>query len=252
MIRVENVHKTLAGQKVLDGVDFTIEKGTMTALLGISGTGKTVLLKNMIGLMRPDDGCVLIDGRDIHAVRGRELAEVRNSLGVLFQGGALFDSMSVYDNLAFPLREKTELTEEEIGVRIGEHLEMVEMIGSETKHPAQLSGGMRKRVALARALILHPGNVFFDEPTTGLDPMIANSILRLIYHLQAKLKFTAVMVTHQVRKVLQIVQRVAMLHKGKMIINEEPNAFMHSSNEIVAQYIRETLDGPLEARKHGS
>lgn len=247
MIQVQNVHKTLALHKVLDGVDLAIEKGTMVSLLGISGTGKTVLLKNMIGLMEPDEGDVLIDGRNVHRSSGRELAKVRDSLGVLFQGGALFDSMNVYDNLAFPLREKSTLTGAEIKERVTEHLDMVEMPGSENKYPAELSGGMKKRVALARALILDPGNVFFDEPTTGLDPLISNAILRLIHRLHQKLKFTGVIVTHHFQKVFQIVQKVAMLHRGKIITYDVPERFMKSTNRTVTDYIRESVEGPLDA-----
>lgn len=247
MIQVENVHKTLGRQTVLSGVNLLIEKSTLVCLLGLSGTGKTVLLKNMTGLMTPDQGRVLIDGQDIHRTRGKDHSKILDSLGVLFQGGALFDSMTVYDNLAFPLREKTRLTEPEIRDRVREHLDMVEMAGSEHKYPAQLSGGMKKRVGLARALILNPGNVFFDEPTTGLDPLIANSILRLIYRLHRKLKFSGVIVTHDAEKVFQIVQKVAMLHEGKIIAYHEPEAFRESPHPTVTEYIRETGEGPLEA-----
>jgi len=197
--------------------------------------------------MRPDQGSVVIDGRDVHSSRGRDLVDLRNSLGVLFQGGALFDSMTVYDNLAFPLREKTASSEDQIRQRVMEHLEMVEMLGSEKKYPAELSGGMKKRVALARALILDPGNVFFDEPTTGLDPLIANSMLRLIYRLHRKLKFTGVIVTHHFQKVFQIVQKVAMLHRGKIISVDFPERFMSSANRDVKRYIRESVEGPLDA-----
>ncbi len=252
MIQVEDVHKTLAGHAVLDGVNFTIEKGTMTCLLGLSGTGKTVLLKNMIGLMRPNAGRVLIDGTDIHQVRGKELAKVRDSMGVLFQGGALFDSMTVQENLEFPLREKTDLADPEIRRIVREHLDMVELEGTEKKFPSQLSGGMRKRVALARALILDPGNVFFDEPTTGLDPLIANSILRLIHRLHRKLKFSGVIVTHDAEKVFQIVQNVAMLYEGKIIACDPPESFMKSTHPAVREYIRQTASGPLEELAIGS
>ncbi|MBI4178686.1 ATP-binding cassette domain-containing protein [bacterium] len=252
MIRVENVHKTLADAPVLRGVDLAIETGTMICLLGLSGAGKTVFLKNVTGLMTPDHGRVLIDGLDIHRTRGREHTRVLDSLGVLFQGGALFDSMTVYDNLAFPLREKTRMAESEIRERVLDHLGMVDMIGAERRYPAELSGGMKKRAALARALILDPGNVFFDEPTTGLDPLTANSILRLIHTLHGRLKFSGVVVTHDAEKVFQIVQKVAMLHKGKIIAYDTPETFMKSEHVRVREYIRGASSGPLEDLTDGA
>jgi len=247
VIRVEDLHKTLAGQTVLDGVNLTVESGTTLALLGGSGSGKSVLLKNIVGLMAPDRGRVLIDGKDVHAVRGEALQSLRDRFGMLFQGGALFDSMSVFENLAFPLREKTNLDRDEIRERVATRLDMVELSGAEEKLPAELSGGMQKRVALARALIRDPAIVFFDEPTTGLDPLIANSILRLIHRLHGELSFTAIIVTHNFEKVFPIVQNVAMLYEGRIVACEPPRAFMENDHEVIRTFVREAMEGPLEA-----
>lgn len=250
MIAIEDVHKTLAGQTVLDGVNLTVEDGETLALLGGSGSGKSVLLKNVVGLMTPDRGRVLIDGRDVHAVSGEELQALRDRFGMLFQGGALFDSMTVFENLAFPLREKTDMTRAEVRERVETRLEMVDLDGSEEKFPAELSGGMQKRVALARTLIRDPGIVFFDEPTTGLDPAIANSILRLIYRLHESLDFTAIIVSHNFEKVFPIVQKVAMLSAGRIVACEPPSDFMENDHEAVRSFVREAMEGPLEADNH--
>ncbi len=247
MIEIEDLHKTLAGQTVLDGVNLTVEDGETLALLGGSGSGKSVLLKNVVGLMTPDRGQVLIDGKDVHAVSGDELQSLRDRFGMLFQGGALFDSMSVFENLAFPLREKSDLTRAEIRERVETRLEMVGLSGAEDKLPAELSGGMQKRVALARALVRDPSIVFFDEPTTGLDPKIANSILRLIHELHESLAFTAIIVTHNFEKTFPIVQKVAMLYEGRIVACQSPSAFMDNDHEAVRAFVREALEGPLEA-----
>lgn len=252
MIEIRDVHKTLAGQTVLDGVDITIESGTIVSLLGGSGSGKSVLLKNVVGLMTPDRGEVFINDKNVHAVNGSELQSLREQIGMLFQGGALFDSMTVFENLAFPLRELTDMTSEAIRDRIGTRLEMVELSGAEEKYPAELSGGMQKRVALARTLIRDPDIVFFDEPTTGLDPMIANAILRLIYRLHKSLEFTAIIVTHNFEKVFHIVQKVAMLYRGQIVANEPPDAFMNNDHEAIRSFVQEAMEGPLEALDHES
>lgn len=251
MIEVKNLHKSLGGQSVLTGVDLSIETGTIVSLLGGSGSGKSVLLRNIVGLMTPDSGSVLIDEKNIHNTSTRELNELRDQIGMLFQGGALFDSMTVYDNLAFPLREKTSLDPSEIDDRIFDHLKRVDMEGSEKKFPAELSGGMQKRVALARSLILQPSVIFFDEPTTGLDPLIANSILRLIKELHSEFNFTAIIVTHNFQKVFPIINRVAMLHDGKIVEYAEPDEFMDSDVKPVRRFIHEEMEGPMEVEKNG-
>lgn len=252
MIEVKNLHKSLGGLEVLRGIDLSVQEGEVISLLGASGSGKSVLLRNIVGLMHPDRGFVRIDGVNVHEVRGRKLEQVRDNIGMLFQGGALFDSMSVYENLAFPLREKTDLDPPGIDRRVKERLERVEMADAEAKYPAELSGGMQKRVALARALIRDPELIFFDEPTTGLDPLIANAILRLVHRLHRELSFTAVVVTHNFQKVFQIVDKVAMLHEGKIIAYNRPDQFLESDHPRVRTFVNEAVKGPLEAIQNGT
>ncbi len=251
MIQVQGVRKTLAGEDVLKEIDLEVEEGEIIALLGASGAGKSVLLKNLVGLMKPDRGEVKINNYDVHRASSTELAELRSALGMLFQGGALFDSMTVYENLAFPLREKTKLSSVEIKQRIEELLEEVDMAEAENKYPAELSGGMQKRVALARTLVRSPEVIFFDEPTTGLDPLIGNSILRLICNLHREYNFTAVIVTHNFQKVFQIVHKVAMIYEGKILIHTSPEQFMEADHPAVQNFVNEALKGPLEAVKNG-
>lgn len=252
MIDVTDLHKTLGNLDVLKGIDLHVDGGDIISLVGGSGSGKSVLLRNIVGLMTPDKGSVTINGRDIHGASANELSEIRSSIGMLFQNGALFDSMTVYDNLAFPLREKTNKSESEIKDQIEHELELVDLPGTEEKYPAELSGGMQKRVALARSLILDPDVVFFDEPTTGLDPLIANSMLRLIYNLHRELNFTAVIVSHNFDKVFEIVNKVAMLHNGVIHAYQSPDEFMNSGDQTVKQFVGEALKGPLEAMDNGT
>jgi phospholipid/cholesterol/gamma-HCH transport system ATP-binding protein len=207
-------------------------------IIGRSGGGKSVLLKHLIGLLRPDRGTVRVDDTEITRLRGGELDRVRQRYGVVFQGGALFDSMSVADNVAFPLREKTRLAAAEIRGRVEEKLEQVGLSGMGHKHPAEISGGMRKRVAIARALVTEPEIVFFDEPTTGLDPILVNTIHHLIMELHRKFRFTAVMVSHEIPEIFEIADRVAMLHEGIIVEVGPPEAVRASTNPIVQQFIR--------------
>ncbi len=252
MIVVKNLRKELAAQQVLNGVDMTVEDGEILALLGASGAGKSVLLRTLVGLLEPDSGEVLIDDVDIHRSRGKELASIRDRIGMLFQAGALFDSMTVYDNLAFPLREKTRMTRTQINARVEKYLQRVGLSEAVDKYPAELSGGMQKRAALARTLVGEPKIIFFDEPTTGLDPLIGNSILRLICDLHEEFKFTAVIVTHNFQKVFQIVNRVAMLDEGVIRIQTTPEEFMEFEHPSVQNFVIEALQGPLEAVKNDS
>lgn len=247
MIKVRDVYKSFEEENVLRGVNLEVDAGDIISLVGGSGSGKSVLLRNIVGLMEPDKGTVTIGGQDVHRASSRELNQIRNRIGMLFQGGALFDSMTVYDNLAFPLREKTSKNQQEIKEKITERLEWVDLEGTEEKYTAELSGGMQKRVALARALILDPEIIFFDEPTTGLDPIIANSILRLIYNLHQKLSFTAVIVSHNFDKVFEIVSHVAMLNKGTIHAYMAPEEFMNSTDSAVQHFVQEAVKGPLEA-----
>lgn len=246
MIEVEDLRKSFGDQVVLRGIDLSIPDGDIVALLGASGSGKSVMLRNLVGLMTPDDGTVKIDGDNVHTSSGSRLKAIRDKIGMLFQGGALFDSMTTYENLAFPLQETTDLARDEVEERVKKHLSMVNMEGTEDKYPAELSGGMQKRVALARTLILNPRYIFFDEPTTGLDPLIANNMLRLIRRLHNDLDFTAIIVTHNFQKVFPIVQKVAMLYEGEIVAYESPDTFMDSDVPAVAEFVREAIEGPLE------
>jgi phospholipid/cholesterol/gamma-HCH transport system ATP-binding protein len=238
VIRVEGLHKRFGSQPVLRGVDLDIATGEIMIVIGRSGGGKSVLLKHLIGLLRPDAGTVAVDGTEITRLRGGELDRVRQRYGVVFQGGALFDSMSVADNVAFPLREKTRLGHAEIRGRVEEKLEQVGLTGMGHKNPAEISGGMRKRVAIARALVTEPEIVFFDEPTTGLDPILVNTIHHLIVELHRKFRFTAVMVSHEIPEIFEIADRVAMLHEGVIVEVGAPEAIRASASPIVQQFIR--------------
>jgi phospholipid/cholesterol/gamma-HCH transport system ATP-binding protein len=248
VIRVQGLHKRFGAQPVLRGVELDIATGEIMVIIGRSGGGKSVLLKHLIGLLRPDTGTVAVDGTEITRLRGRELDRVRERYGVVFQGGALFDSMSVADNVAFPLRERSRLGAAEIKSRVDEKLDQVGLSGMGHKNPAEISGGMRKRVAIARALVTEPEIVFFDEPTTGLDPILVNTIHHLILELHRKFRFTAVMVSHEIPEIFEIADRVAMLHEGVIVEVGPPEAVRASANPIVQQFIR----GDVEAAPAGS
>jgi phospholipid/cholesterol/gamma-HCH transport system ATP-binding protein len=237
MIRVEGLTKSFGANRVLRGVELEVPKGSVTIIIGRSGGGKSVFLKHLIGLVRPDSGRVLIDEVDITELSGRDLEPVRRRYGVVFQSGALFDSMSCYDNVAFPLRETTRLSGAETRARVEAALEQVELTGVGPKFPAEISGGMRKRVAIARALVTEPEIIFFDEPTTGLDPVLVNTIHRLIQALHRKFHFTAVMVSHEIPEIFEIADRVAMLHEGRIVEAGPPEAIQGSTNPIVRKFI---------------
>lgn len=245
MIEVRELQKAFGAQQVLRGVSLSIPKGRTTAIIGRSGTGKSVLLKHLIRLLRPDRGQVLVDGVDVVPLRGRALDRVRAKFGVLFQGGALFDSMTVFDNVAFPLREKTRLPEPEVAARVCERLEAVGLAEMGHKYPAEISGGMRKRVALARALVTDPEIVLFDEPTTGLDPIMLNAIHRLIADTQQRFGFTGVVVSHDVPDVFEIAHQVAMLHEGTIVAAGPPEQVLQSDDPRVRQFIAGSAEGPI-------
>ncbi len=245
MIRIENLYKSFEGLEVLRGVSLQVERGEILALIGRSGYGKSVLLKHVAGLIRADRGHVFVDDNDICHLKGKRLEEIRSRFGFLFQSGALFDSLTVYENVAFPLREKTRLSEGEVRKKVSEMLDQVDLIGSENKYPAQISGGMIKRAALARALIRGPEIMLFDEPTTGLDPIIACAILNLIDSLHQSLGFTGIVVTHEVATVFKFVQMVAMLHEGRILAAEPPEKMQSSAHPIIRQFITGCVDGPI-------
>jgi phospholipid/cholesterol/gamma-HCH transport system ATP-binding protein len=238
MIKVEALRKRFGRQEVLRGVDLEMPTGSITVIIGRSGGGKSVLLKHLIGLLRPDAGRVSVDGLDVTALSGRALDQVRQRYGVVFQGGALFDSMTCAANVAFPLREKKRLPRAEVSRRVDRALEQVGLAGVGPKYPAEISGGMRKRVAIARALVTEPEIVFFDEPTTGLDPILVNTIHRLILALHRELHFTAVMVSHEIPEIFEIADAVAMLHEGRIVEIGPPAAIQASANPIVQGFIR--------------
>jgi phospholipid/cholesterol/gamma-HCH transport system ATP-binding protein len=222
---------------VLKGINLRIEEGEVLALIGPSGYGKSVLLKHIMGLMKPDRGTVLIKGRDINKIKGKALNDIKAQFGVLFQGGALFDSLTVYDNVAFPLVEKTKLNPMEVRERVMRELEQVGLKGMENKYPAEISGGMKKRVAMARAIIMEPKIVFFDEPTTGLDPIITKTIQELIQSCHRRFGFTAIIVTHEVPSIFKIVDRVAMLHDGAILEQGTPEEVLASPSPIVQEFL---------------
>jgi phospholipid/cholesterol/gamma-HCH transport system ATP-binding protein len=238
VIRVVGLRRSFGRQEVLRGLDLEVGTGEVLVVIGRSGGGKSVLLKHLIGLLRPDAGRILVDDTDITRLGRSALDRIRERYGVVFQGGALFDSMSVYDNVAFPLREKTRLGGAEIRQRVEEKLAQVGLEGMGVKNPAEISGGMRKRVAIARALVTEPEVVFFDEPTTGLDPILVNTIHHLIVELHRKFRFTAVVVSHEIPEIFQIADRVAMLHDGVIVDSGTPEAIQASTNPIVQHFIR--------------
>jgi phospholipid/cholesterol/gamma-HCH transport system ATP-binding protein len=242
MIEVRDLTKSFGAQLVLDSVSFRIENGESVAIIGRSGSGKSVLLKHLIGLLQPDKGEVLIDGEDIVPMNERQLLRVRRKFGMLFQSAALFDSMTVAENVAFGLRRHEHLTEADIGRRVAETLEMVDLPGTEDKNPAELSGGMRKRVGLARAIIYEPQIVLYDEPTTGLDPIVSDSIDQLILRVCDRLKVTTVVVTHDMRTARRVGQRVLMLHNKKIYANGTPDQIFDSLDPVVRQFIDGVAD----------
>jgi phospholipid/cholesterol/gamma-HCH transport system ATP-binding protein len=245
MIEARNLEKSFGAQKVLDDVSFRIENGESVAIIGRSGGGKSVLLKHLIGLLKPDSGEVLIDGENIELMNERQLLRVRRKFGMVFQGAALFDSMTVAENVAFGLRRHENLSESEIARRVTKTLEMVDLPGTENKNPAELSGGMRKRVGLARAIIYEPQIVLYDEPTTGLDPIVSDSIDKLIIRVRDHLKVTSIVVTHDMRTARRVGNHVLMLHDKKIYANCTPESLFASQDPIVRQFIDGVAD-PME------
>lgn len=245
MIRLHNVHKSFGSQKVLDDLNLDIPEGRITAIIGPSGEGKSVLLKHLIGLLQPDSGQVEVDGESMIGLRRSQLNRIREKFGMLFQNVALFDSMTCFENVAFPLQEKTDLPKDEIRRRVLAALEDVGLKNIEDKYPDELSGGMKKRVGLARAVVLKPKIILFDEPTTGLDPIIKRAIHQLIKETHAKFGFTAVIVSHEIPEIFDVAQNVAMLYKGKILQHGSPDEIRNSDHPAVRQFISGSLDGPI-------
>ena len=245
MIEIINVSKSFDGHKVLNNLNLNIKTGESTVIIGRSGCGKSVLLKHIIGLLRPDLGHVLIDGKDITRMDEKELSAVRIKFGMLFQGAALFDSLNILENVGFALIEHTDTPKEEIVRRVKESLALVGLRDIEYKKPAELSGGMRKRVGLARAIIVRPEIMLYDEPTTGVDPIMGDSINDLIIKLHTKLNITSIAVTHDMTSAYKIADRVAMLYNGKIIADGKPDEIKNTKDLIVRQFVTGAGTGPI-------
>ncbi len=237
VIQVENLVQTLGGQEILRGFSLNVYQGETLVLLGRSGGGKSVFLRHLIGLLQPVSGTVTVDREIISGLPERDLARVRRSMGILFQNGALFDSMTVADNVAFPLRERGETDEGIVTAKVEEALQMVDLAGQQGKMPVNLSGGMRKRVALARALINQPRCMLYDEPTAGLDPIVADSIDLLIRRLQRKLGVTSIVVTHDMKSTLTIADHVALLHEGRCYFYGTCDQLRASTDPVIRDFV---------------
>ncbi|MEY2465835.1 MAG: phospholipid/cholesterol/gamma-HCH transport system ATP-binding protein [Verrucomicrobiota bacterium] len=242
MIEVRDLQKSFGSQKILDGVNLRIEKGESVVIIGRSGGGKSVLLKHLIGLLQPDSGQVLIENENIVPMNERELLRIRSKFGMLFQSAALFDSMTVAENVGFAFRHHRELSEAEIKQKVSEALDVVDLPGTENKNPSELSGGMRKRVGLARAIVYRPQIVLYDEPTTGLDPIVSDSIDKLILRVRDKFDVTSVVVTHDMRSARRVGQRILMLHEKKIYAVGTPDEIFNSKDPIVRQFIEGVSD----------
>ncbi len=245
-IRIKDLHKSFGDQPVLGGVNITVEKGEAIAIIGQSGCGKSVLLKHVIKLLQPDEGEVWFDGREIYGLNDNDLVAMRQRFGMLFQSAALFDSMTVAENVGLGLTEQRRLSKNEVRERVMEKLEMVRLSGAAEKHPAELSGGMRKRVGLARAIANDPEVLLYDEPTTGLDPITSDVINDLIVELNEKLKVTSIAVTHDMRSAFKIANRIIMLYQGVVAFDGTPEETRSSTNPVVAQFIGGQAQGPIE------
>jgi phospholipid/cholesterol/gamma-HCH transport system ATP-binding protein len=244
MIEVRNLEKSFGTHQILEDVNFVIKKGESVVIIGRSGGGKSVLLKHLVALLKPDAGEVLIDGEDIVPMNERQLLRVRRKFGMLFQGAALFDSMTVADNIAFAFRRDRSLPEPEIARKVAHVLELVDLPGIEKKNPSELSGGMRKRVGLARAIVYEPQIVLYDEPTTGLDPIASDSIDQLIERVRDRLDVTSVVVTHDMRSARRLGQRILMLHDKRIYATGTADEIFKSRDPIVKQFVEGTAEPP--------
>lgn len=248
MIEIKNLWRTFNGEPVLKGLNLTIRSGETVVVIGRSGCGKSVLLKHIIGILKPDAGEIWIDGVEITRLPEKELNEVRKKFGMLFQGAALFDSLNVYENVAFGLLEHTSMPEAQVRQKVREYLSIVGMPGVEEKKPAELSGGMKKRVGLARAVAMNPKIVLYDEPTTGVDPIMGDIINDLILKLHDKLGVTAIAVTHDMVSAYKIADEIAMLYDGKIVQVGTPEQIKNSDNAVVRQFISGRAEGPIKVK----
>lgn len=242
MIEVRDIHKSFGAQKVLKGVSFTIEEGKSAVIIGGSGCGKSVILKHLIGLLKPDSGQVLIDGQDIACLDERQLLRVRRKFGMLFQSAALFDSMTVAENIGFLLAREGKTSAAELETRIKEVLELVELPGIQHKKPSELSGGMRKRVGLARAIIYKPEILLYDEPTTGLDPIVSDSIDLLILRVCQVTKVTSIVVTHDTRSMRRVGEKILMIVGGRVYASGTPEDIFSSTDPVVHRFVNGISD----------
>ena len=240
MIEIKNLKKKFGDKEVLRGVNLRIENGVTLVIIGRSGCGKSVMLKHIIGLLKPDEGTVTIEGNDITKMNEKEIFEIRKKFGFQFQGSALFDSMDVEENIGLALKENTRMTKKEIDEIVAEKLELVGLPGIQKMRPSDLSGGMKKRVSLARSLATNPEYILYDEPTTGLDPVMSDQIDDLIKDLSDKLKVTSVVVTHDIFSVYDVADRVAMMHEGKIYFEGTPEQLLSSDDKIIKDFIHRT------------
>ena len=243
MIAVRGLAKRIGEQEILRGVDLEVATGETLAIIGRSGGGKSVLLKHLVGLMEPDAGEIWIEGKNITGMNERELGAIRRKVGILFQGGALFDSMTVEENIAFPLREAGERNPNVLRAKVDEMLEVMEMEGEQAKMPESLSGGMKKRVGLARSIIRRPSCVLYDEPTSGLDPVVADSINRLIRRLQHRFGMTSIVVTHDMKSAFDVADRIAYLHEGRIYFYGTPDELQQSRDSLIQDFLLGRSDG---------
>ncbi len=246
MIKIIKLKKSFGEKKVLNGVDLEIEAGKITVIIGRSGEGKSVLLKHIIGLLRPDEGSIELDGQEITSMKEKDFNEVRKRFGMLFQGAALFDSLTVAGNVGFPLKEHTDLNDDDILKVVTEKLNRVGLVNVEEMMPSELSGGMKKRVGLARAIVMDPEIVLFDEPTTGLDPIMSDSIANLVLDTQRVLKTTYVLITHDISFTYKIADKIAMLHEGRIIEQGSVEEMKRSPNPVLRQFLEGRAEGPIK------
>jgi len=245
MIAVRDLTKQIGRQEILRGIDLTVAKGETLVIIGRSGGGKSVLLKHLIGLLQPDAGEIWIDGQNIIGLSERKLAAIRRKVGILFQGGALFDSMTVEENIAFPLREAGERDPRIIREKVNEMLEVMEMEGQQSKMPVNLSGGMKKRVGLARSIIRRPSCVLYDEPTSGLDPVVSDSINRLIRRLQERFHVTSIVVTHDMKSAFHLADHIGYLHEGRIYFYGTPQELQVSGDPLLEDFLLGRSEAPI-------
>ncbi len=245
MIEIKNVYKNFNSKKVLSGANLAIAKGETKVIIGRSGCGKSVLLKHIMAILQPDSGTVIVEGKDMSGISTKALNELRMRMAMVFQGGALFDSLTVGENVGFALYEYSRLSHKEIDERVEESLCNVELCGIHKLMPSELSGGMKKRVAIARALCMRPEVILYDEPTTGVDPITADSINELIIHLHDKFKVTSIVVTHDMKSAYRVADKIAMLYQGRIIAEGTPDEIRSTDHPVVYQFINGLAKGPI-------